>query len=59
MAYGSRQLKNHKQSYPMHDMELEAIVSTLKIMRHYLYDEQFEVFSNNKSLNYVFPTTGP
>ena len=24
MAYGSWQLKNHKRSYPMHDMELVA-----------------------------------
>ena len=26
VAYGSRQLKKHKQSYPTHDMELVAIV---------------------------------
>ena len=30
MAYGSRQLKNHEQSYPTHDMELAAIVFALK-----------------------------
>ena len=29
VAYGSQQLKNHKRSYPMHDMELAAIVFTL------------------------------
>ena len=29
--YGSRQLKNHEQNYPTHDMELAAIVFTLKI----------------------------
>ena len=39
MAYGSRQLKNHKRNYPTHDMELAAIVSALKIWAHYLYDE--------------------
>ena len=44
MAYGSRQLKNHERNYPKHDMELAAIVFALKIWRHYLYDEQFEVF---------------
>ena len=44
VAYGSRQLKNHEQRYPTHDMELEAIVFALKIWRHYLYYEQFEVF---------------
>ena len=44
VACGSRQLKNHKQSYPTHDMELEAIVFALKAWCHYLYGEQIEVF---------------
>ena len=48
VAYGSRQLKNHEQNYPTHDMELEAIVFALKILRHYLYGEEFEVYSNHK-----------
>ena len=54
MAYGSRQLKNHEQNYPAHDMELAVVVFTLKIWRHYLYGEQFEVFSDHKSLKYIF-----
>ena len=54
MAYGSRQLKNHEQSYPTLDMELAAIVFALKIWCHYLYSEQFEVFSNHKSMKYIF-----
>ena len=54
VAYGSWQLKNHEQSYPTHDMELVAIVFALKIWRHYLYGEQFEVFSDYKSLKYIF-----
>ena len=37
VAYGSRQLKNHEQNYPTHDMELATIVLALKIWRHYLY----------------------
>ena len=36
VAYGSRQLKSHKKSYPTHDMELAAIVFALKAWRHYL-----------------------
>ena len=44
VAYGSRQLKNHEQNYPTHDMELAAIVFALKIWGHYLYGEQFEVY---------------
>ena len=31
VAYGSRQLKNHERSYPMHDMKLAAIVFALMI----------------------------
>ena len=40
----SRQLKNHEQNYPTHDMELASVVFTLKIWRHYLYGEEFEVY---------------
>ena len=54
VACGSWSLKNHEQSYATHDMELEAIVFALKAWRHYLYGEQFEVFSDHKSLNYIF-----
>ena len=54
VAYGFQQLKNHEQNYPTHDLELAAIVFSLKIWRHYLYDEQFEVFSDHKSLKYIF-----
>ena len=54
VAYGSRQLKNHERNYPTHDMELAAIVFALNIWHHYLYGEQFEVFSNHKSLKYIF-----
>ena len=53
MTYGSQQLKNHKQSYPTHDMELAAIVFALKVWCHYLYSEKFEVFLD-KSLKYIF-----
>ena len=54
VAYGSRQLKNREQNYPTHDLELAAIVFTLKIWHHYLYGEQFEVFSYRKSLKYIY-----
>ena len=54
VAYGSRQLKNHERNYTTHDMELVAIVFALNIWCHYLYGEQFEVFSDYKSLKYIF-----
>ena len=34
VAYGSRQLKNHEQNYPTHDLELAAIVFSLQIWCH-------------------------
>ena len=33
---------------------LAAIVFALKVWRQYLYDEQFEVFSDHKSLKHIF-----
>ena len=54
VAYGSKQVKNHEYNYPIHDLELAVIVIALKIWRHYLYGQQFEVFLDHKSLKYTF-----
>ena len=54
VAYVSRQLKVHEKNYPTHDLELAAVVFVLKIWRHYLYGSRFEVFSDHKSLKYLF-----
>src|SRR5262249_41387654 len=54
IAYVSRQLKDHELNYPTHDLELAAVVHALKIWRHYLYGERFEVFTDHKSLKYIF-----
>ena len=54
IAYASRQLKTHEQKYPTHDLELAAIVFALKIWRHYLYGEKCEIYTDHKSLKYIF-----
>ena len=54
VAYASRQLRIHEKNYPTHDLELAAVVFVLKIWRHYLYGSRFEVFSDHKSLKYLF-----
>ena len=54
IAYGSRQLKNHEQNYPTHDLELAAVIFALKIWRCYLYGAQFQIYSDHKSLKYLF-----
>ena len=54
VTYASRQLKVHERNYPTHDLELAAIVFALKLWRHYLDGAQFRVFSDHKSLKYLF-----
>ena len=58
VAYASRQLKSHGKNYPMHDLELAAIVLALKIWRHYLYGEKCFIYTNHKSLKYL-PSVTP
>ncbi|WVZ19821.1 hypothetical protein V8G54_007143 [Vigna mungo] len=54
VTYASRQLKVHEKNYPTHDLELATVVFALKIWRHYLYGARFQVFSDHKSLKYLF-----
>ncbi|GJZ61815.1 putative reverse transcriptase domain-containing protein [Tanacetum coccineum] len=48
IAYASRQLKPYEVNYPTHDLELAAVVFALKIWRHYLYGEAFDIFTDHK-----------
>ena len=54
VAYASRQLKVHEKNYPTHDLELAAVVFALKIWRHYLYGVHVDIFTDHKSLQYIF-----
>ena len=54
IAYVSRQLKKHEQNYPTHDLKLAAVVFALKILRHYLYGVPCRIFTDHKSLKYIF-----
>ena len=54
VAYASRQLKKHKHNYPTHDLEMAAVVFVLKIWRHYLYGVTCEIYTDHKSLKYIF-----
>ena len=54
IAYASRQLKPHEQNYPTHDLELAAVVFALKMWRHYLYGNHCELYTDHKSLKYIF-----
>lgn len=54
VAYASRQLKPYEKNYPMHDLELTGVVFALKLWWHYLYGKTFEIFTDHKSLKYLF-----
>ena len=41
-------------NYPTHDLELAVVVFALKIWRHHLCRVTSEVFSDHKSLKYLF-----
>ena len=51
IAYASRQLKEHENNYPAHDLELAAVVFTLKLWRHYLYGMNCTLFTDHKIFN--------
>jgi hypothetical protein len=54
IAYASRQLRKHEQNYPTHDLELAAVVHALKIWRHYLLGHTCQIYTDHKSLKYIF-----
>nr|CAD1839706.1 unnamed protein product [Ananas comosus var. bracteatus] len=54
IAYTSRQLKDYEKNYPTHDLELAAVIFVLKLWRHYLYGEHCKIFTDHKSLKYLF-----
>ncbi|WVZ90041.1 hypothetical protein U9M48_036374, partial [Paspalum notatum var. saurae] len=54
IAYASRQLRKHEVNYPTHDLELVAVVHALKIWRHYLFGQHCEIYTDHKSLKYIF-----
>jgi ribonuclease HI len=54
IAYASRQLRKHEQNYPTHDLELAAVIHALKIWRHYLLGHRCQIYTDHKSLKYIF-----
>nr|GFA04752.1 putative reverse transcriptase domain-containing protein [Tanacetum cinerariifolium] len=54
ISYASRQLKIHEKNYTTHDWELGAVVSALKIWRHYLCGIESVICKDHKSLQYIF-----
>jgi hypothetical protein len=40
--------------YPNHDLELAVVVHALKTWRHYLMGKRCELYTDHKSLKYIF-----
>ena len=54
ISYASRQLEPHESNYTTHDLELAAIVHALKTWRQYLIGNRCDVYTDHKSLKYIF-----
>jgi hypothetical protein len=54
IAYASQQLRRHEEHYPTHDPELLAVVHALKVWRHYLLGNLVHIYTDHKSLKYLF-----
>lgn len=48
-----RKLK-YEKTIQYYDLKLVAVLSDLKIWRHYLYRRRFDAFTNHQSLKYFF-----
>jgi hypothetical protein len=54
VAYASQQLRKHEEHYLTPNLELAAVVHSLKISRHYLMGKRCELYMDDKSLKYIF-----
>jgi hypothetical protein len=54
IAYASRALRTHEQNYPTHDLELAAVIHALKIWRHHPMGTKCHIYTDHKSLQYIF-----
>jgi hypothetical protein len=54
ICYESSKLKENKKIYATHDLELAAIVHTLRKWRHYLMGRRFELRTDHNGLKYLF-----
>jgi hypothetical protein len=54
VAYASQQLRRYETHYPTHDLDLTVVVHALKIWRHYLTGKRCELYTDHKSLKYMF-----
>jgi hypothetical protein len=54
VAYASPQLQKYEEHYLTHDSEFATVVPTLKNWRHYLIGKTCDLYTDHKSLKYIF-----
>jgi hypothetical protein len=54
ISYSSMQLRSHEEHYPTHDLELAVVVMALRMWRHYLLGNVVHIYTDHKSLKYIF-----
>lgn len=52
-TFFSEKLNEAKKKYSSYDLELYALVQSLRKWRHYLLPKEFVVFTDNQSLSYI------
>ena len=50
ICYESRKMKEHQKNYATHDLELAAIIHTLRKWRHYLMGRRLELRTDHIGL---------
>jgi hypothetical protein len=53
IVYVSRMLKEHEELYATHDLELAVVMLALKIWRHYLVVQSFELKTDHERLKHL------
>jgi hypothetical protein len=53
-AYSSHQLHHHEEHYPTHDILLAVVIVALLTWWHYLVGNVVHIFTDHKSLKYIF-----
>jgi hypothetical protein len=54
ISHSSWKLRHHEEHYPTHDLELVAVLMTLRTWQHYLLGNVVHIYMNHKSLKYSF-----
>lgn len=57
ISYASRALRPHELNYLTNDLELAVVIHALLIWRHYLMSVPCNIYTDQKSLKYIFTQT--